>query len=281
MKKKFIVVIVLFVMLTLTACKPSEPEELTIVRINGSRHISQAPIMIAEHEGYFAEFGIQLETVDFNRTSEAIPLVVSGDLDVYAGGITTGLLNTLGMDSNFKVVADRGHINSDMDCSFTGMIVRKDLVDNGLVNSPADFEGLKVVTNYGGPTEFFVTSYISQAGLTLDDLEVTDIPKTSYIDAMSNKSVDAIAAIELHLTQVLKAGDSVLLTGMEDVLGDFQTSALVYGKRFIVDDPELGVRFMAAYLKGVEQYNQGKTDRNLEAISEATAMDIEVLKDAC
>lgn len=281
MKKRIFVLLLLMVILVLPACKSAEPEALTTVRINSSKHISHAPIMIADKEGYFADYGIQIESVFFNRTTEAVPLVVSGDLDVYCGGITTGLMNSIRLEENFTAVADRGQIFADMDCSFMGMLVHKDLIDSGEVKAPADFEGLKLVTNYGGPGEFFASNFLSDGGLTLEDLEVTDIPKASYIDAMNNKSVDAIVGIELNLSQVLSAGDAVLLTGIEDVIGDFQSSAIVFGKRFLEDDPALGARFLAAYMKGVEQYNQGKTERNLEIISEASEMDIEVLRNAC
>jgi len=281
MKKNIIVAVILFSLIVLTACGSSQPEVLTTVRINGSRNISHAPIFIADYEGYFAEFGIQLEMIDFNRTTEAIPLVLSGDLDVLAGGIVTGLLNTLGLESDIKVVADRGSISSDMDCSFQAILVRKDLFESGAVSGPADLKGLRVVSSMASPSEFLLGQYLSQAELTLDDVIITDLPKASYIDAMENKTVDIIVAIELNLSQLLSVGDAVNLVGLEDVAGDYQTSVLAFGKNLLVRDPELGVRFLAGYMKGVAQYNQGKTERNLEIVSEATGQDIEVVKNAC
>ena len=56
---------------------------------------------------------------------------------------------------------------------------------------------------------------------------------------------------------------------------------LAFGKRLLVDEPELGARFMAAYLKGIAQYNEGKTDRNVEIIAQSTSESVEVLKNAC
>ena len=38
---------------------------------------------------------------------------------------------------------------------------------------------------------------------------------------------------------------------------------------------------MVAYLKAVRQYNQGKTERNLEIMSKHTGLDKELLKKAC
>lgn len=38
---------------------------------------------------------------------------------------------------------------------------------------------------------------------------------------------------------------------------------------------------MVAYLKAVRQYNQGKTERNLEILAEFTGLDRELLKRTC
>ncbi len=280
--KKNIKISVLFITLFLvTACGSTRPTELTTIRINGSPNLTHAPIFIADQEGYFAEYGIQLEMVDFNRTGEAIPLVISGDLDVLAGGVTTGVLNTLRGDPNFKVVADRGVFTSDMGCSFLGILVRKDLYDDGIVRGPEDFQGMKVVTSKASPSELLMDHYLSPAGLSIDDIVISDVPKSSYIDAMKNKSVDIIVTLELTLSQVLGEGDSVLLVGIEEVVGDFQSSVIAYGKNLLKNDPDLGARFLAGYLKGVEQYNLGKTDRNLEILSEAIGQEIELLESAC
>ena len=265
----------------MTACGPSEPQELTTVRINRSKVISYAPIFLAEAEGYFEEYGIQLEMVDFNRTPEALPLMISGDLDVYAGSVTEGLLNILYNEPNFRVVADRGGITTDMTCSFFGILVRKELYESGVVTEAKDLEGMKIASSPTGPRAFLLSSYLEQGGLTWDDAEISDIPSTAYIDAMANDSIDLIIAVELHLSSLIIAGDSVLLAGSKDVMEDFQTSVLAFGKNLLVDDPELGARFLAAYLKGVALYNEGKTERNLQIISEATTEDPEVIRNSC
>ena len=47
------------------------------------------------------------------------------------------------------------------------------------------------------------------------------------------------------------------------------------------ENPDAGRRFMVAYLKAVWQYNQGKTERNLEILAEYTGLDRELLNQAC
>jgi ABC-type nitrate/sulfonate/bicarbonate transport system substrate-binding protein len=55
----------------------------------------------------------------------------------------------------------------------------------------------------------------------------------------------------------------------------------VFGKRLLQDEPDVGVRFLAAYLKGVAQYNEGKTDRNVEIMVDGTGLDATLLQQAC
>jgi len=47
------------------------------------------------------------------------------------------------------------------------------------------------------------------------------------------------------------------------------------------DNPDAGVRFMTAYLKGVRQFNEGKTDRNVEIIANFTKLAPEDIKASC
>lgn len=282
MKIKIFLSCLILTLIILTSCaQEPEPTKLDMVRLNSSQNMSYAPIFIAEAEGYFEEFGIQVEMVPFDSTSEAIPLVISGELDAYAGAVNAGLLNTLHNDQNIRVVANRGRVEADMDCTFQGILVRKDLFESGEVTGPADLAGRIVVVTAAGPATFMVSEYLAQAGLTMDDVDRNDMPSSAYIDAMANGSVDVIATLELNLGRILTAGDSVLLAGAEDIVGDFQTSILAFGKNLLSDNPDLGVRFMAAYLKGIAQYNEGKTDRNLEILSEATGEDVEALRKSC
>lgn len=281
MKNHQFYTIIFLLLCLMAACSPPEPQELTTVRINRSTNISYAPIFLAEAEGYFAKYGIELEMVTFNRTAEALPLMVSGDLDVFAGAMTAGLLNILDKEPGFRIVADRGRITAGTDCSFQGILVRKDLFESGVVTEAKDLAGMRIAVSTAGPAAFLLSSYLEQGGLTIDDVIISDIPTSAYIDAMANGSLDVIVTIEITLSQVLNAGDSILLVGAEDVVGNFQSSVLAFGKNFLVDDPELGARFMAAYLKGVAKYNEGKTERNLQILSEATSEDSEIINNSC
>lgn len=255
-------------------------EEVTL-KINKSKVTTFAPIFIADAEGYFEEYGIKMDYVTFNSITEATPLIISGDLDVLAGGVNAGLLNILGQEDNVKVVADRGHIAPGGDCTYQGILVRKDLYVSGKITGPADLVGQTIASSKAGSNGYLLSTYLAQAGLSLDDVVLNEIPTTAYLDAFANKSVAVIVELEPHLTRLLSAGNAVLLARAEDVIGTAQPSVLVFGKNLLVDHPEVGARFMAAYLQGVQQYREGKTTRNLQIIADATKDSIDVLQATC
>ncbi len=256
------------------------PYEVVTLKMNSSKLMSYAPIFIAEKEGYFKEFGIFIEPVVFNRSSEALPLLASGDLDIYAGIVQSGLFNVLAQEPNVKVVADRGTVSGDDDCTYLGIMVRKDLYDSGVITGPEGLKGQTISATNAGSTGYLLSSYLAQAELTFDDIILSDLPTASYLDGFANKSVAAIVAPELHVTRLEQAGNSVVIAGLED-FGTTQLSVMVFGKSLLVEHPDVGARFLAAYLKGVQKYNEGKTESNIQAIMEATGEDISLIQNSC
>ena len=284
MKIKNTFILYVLLIFVLSACGNNSPvntPETITLKINSSTLTSYAPIFIAESEGYFADAGIQMDYTKFNRTTEAVPLIITGDLDIYAGSLNTGLLNILGQEDNVKVVADRGHVASDDSCAYIGIMFRKDLYDSGEFTRPADLAGRTIAPSKNGPSGYLISLYLARAGLTFDDVTITDLPTSSYIDAMVNGTLDAVSTPELNVSRLLNSGNAVLGVNGATEYGSLQTSVLVFGKNLLVDNREAGIRFLTAYLRGVQQYNEGKTDRNVEIMVENTGESAETLRSAC
>jgi len=281
MKNNFIPFI-LIVTILLGGCGSSVPTEQPsdVITMAISHNMGYGPIYIAEAEGFFSGYGIQINYVNIDKSSEAIALLVSSDIDVYASSLNTGLINVLSQDPNIKVVADRGHTKAG-DCTYMGLVVRKDLYDSGEVTSATDLKGRIISATNSGSSGFILSSYLAQGGLTLDDVELTNLPNTAYLDALNNKSIDAIMGVEPSVTSMLENGNSVQLVGAQEVFDVYQTGVVAFGKKLYKDDPDLGVRFLAAYLKGVRQYNEGKTDRNVQILAENSGESEKVVKDSC
>ena len=106
------------------------------------------------------------------------------------------------------------------------------------------------------------------------------MPRSAIIVAFENNAIDAAFLMEPYLTEALRDNKSVVFVSGYDITPN-QSSPLLYGPAFTDANPDLGRRFMVAYLQGVRQYNQGKTERNLEILSNYTQLDKDVLKETC
>lgn len=287
MKIKSMLSIGMLAILLVTSCStPTSPEpsaelEPITLKMNSSALTSYAPIFIADAEGYFEEEGITMDFITFNRSTEALPLIVNGDLDIMAGAVSAGFLNIVGQESSIKVVADRGSITPEDTCANHGILFRKTLYDSGELTKPADLKGRTIASSVSGPSGYFLSVYLAQAGLTFDDITISDVPTAGYFDAIANGSIDAIVAPEVRLTQALNDGHSVLVASGSDIYGDLQSSVLAFGKNLLVDNREAGIRFLKAYMRGVKQYQEGKTDRNVEIMVKYTSETEEIIRQAC
>ncbi len=272
--------VMMFVLVSCVGGVP-EPLETITLKVTFSEQISYAPLLIAKHEGYFIEQGLEIEYVPFGRASEAVALLISGNIDVYAGTLNTGLLNAIYESGNIKVVADRGHIARESECTYQAIFVRKDLFESGAVTAPVDLKGLTLSASTAGPSAFVLSSYLAQGGLTFNDVTIVDLDVPAEIDSFTNKALDVSIAPEPNLTRLMNSGQVVMLAKAEDIVGTLQSGVIAFSNRLLVDHPDIGIRFMTAYLKAVRQYNEGKTDRNLAILSESTGLSVEDLRSYC
>ena len=71
--RKSLFILLILGVFVLSACQAQNDSELTTVTINNSSQVNYAPIYFAQSEGYFEEFGIELEVVTFTRVTEDWP----------------------------------------------------------------------------------------------------------------------------------------------------------------------------------------------------------------
>jgi len=237
---------------------------------------SNGPLYIAKDEGYFTEQGINMEFVRTQSSAAALPLLVSGEVDVSTGPLKTGLINAVAGGAHIRIVADKGTVTPGS-CTAYALMVRKDLSDTGIVRNVSDLKGRKIAVRDEGYDLFRA---LDLGNLSGDDVETVDMDFTSIIPAFKNGAIDAALVTEPYVTQSITSDAAVVLVPAQEFLPEWPLP-LYYGPAVLDKDPELGRRFMVAYLKGVRQYNQGKTERNLAIIGNYTMLDRDLLNQTC
>jgi NitT/TauT family transport system substrate-binding protein len=285
--REFITLIVLLIIVTITTSACVSPEsrnasvtpapELTTVKVAYMPIISFGPLFIAKDEGFFARQGINVEFEKFTSTSSALPALINGDIAVSGGQLSPGLINSISEGAHVRIVANKGVILPGS-CISDAILVRRDLVESGAVKTVADLKGKKIA---GGDDQTYgVNRALALGNLTTGDVELVSMPRAAIPVGFENQAFDAAYLMEPYITQVVRNGKAVIFLPGEAFTPNL-TNPLYYGTAFTETNPELGRRFMIAYLQGVRQYNQGKTDRNLKILSNYTQMNRDDLNETC
>lgn len=275
-----LLVLSLFLQACATLRPGQTPAAKVTLRVVQLPYLTFAPFFIAQEEGFFTEQGLEIEYVKLERTSQAIPLLTEGKLDVLGGAVDVGTLNFMARGARIRIVADRSSM-APGECDTTSLLARADLVKSGGLNDVAQLKGRKVAGNATTINGYYMTKLLAPVGLTLKDIEMIDLPQAAKPDALARGSIDVVAAAEPELTRLLELGSAVVWKKGQDVIPDFQLGYVLYGPSLLDQNPDAGNRFLVAYLKAVRQYSQGKTERNIDIIAKHIDLDRDFVKRMC
>ncbi len=242
--------------------------------------LSFGPLFIAQEEGYFAEQGLEVEFVDLRRTQFGVPALITGRLDVLAAGMTAGVLNSVARGADVRMVAERSHVGyPGHECTWFGALARPEVVTGGSLRPGP--RGLRVATPRDVVHGMMLDLLLADAGLRQEDVTVRFVQYPALPEAVDSGAIDLAIVGEPWLTRVVETGSARLWMAGEDIVPGAQIGAISYGPRLLNADRDLGRRFMVANLKGVRQYNQGKTERNLQILARRTGLEAELLQRLC
>jgi NitT/TauT family transport system substrate-binding protein len=239
---------------------------LRTIRISGSPSpLFIGPIYIAEAEGYFAEQGLRTEILIIpGSTSEAVPALASGSLDVLTGRTNIGVFNAMAQGAPIRIVASQGMLVSGT-CPSDGLVIRGSLVENGVLPPLDSLRGRRIAVNRNTLDGFYLDALLARAGLSIDDVETIIIPNASILDALTRGAIDYATVPEPYISSFAPTGH-ILYAAANDIAPGLQTRSIIFGPTLLRERPDDGRRFLIAYLKGLRRFHEGKTERNLDIL---------------
>jgi NitT/TauT family transport system substrate-binding protein len=236
-----------------------------------------APLYIAQAKGFFEEAGITIELVPLKSGQDGVPMLAGGKLDVMVAGFSAGMFNALNEGLAFKIVGSMGISTGDPDNSPTALEVRQELVDDGSVTTVADLEGRKIGCA-GGPGAtggYLLAAMLQKEGLTLNDVEVSNLATPDQQPALENGSVDAATPSAPFSTAIEegKIGSPIAVPD-KGVTG----TGVVYSEDFIGND--LAQPFFTALTQGAQELvaDGAQTDEVYQILADATGQELDVHK---
>lgn len=252
----------------------------TQVSVSALPYLTFAPLYLAEAEGFFDQEGLEVKFVRLQRNTEYLVALLRGDVDVDTI-FTAGMMNAMARGENIRVVASRGVLTAGA-CVTNGFVARPDLA--GKLDSMSADE-LKRLTFGVDPTwldSFFLQQWLGARGLGLDDVGTKYLPAMpSRIEALRQGGLDVVFMGEPWITRTVEDGTGSVWKSAAEIAPGFPLSVVIFGPAMLARKDDVGVRFLRAYLRGVEQYAEGKTDRNIEILSRVTQMDPDLLRRIC
>lgn len=158
--------------------------------------------IIAEHNGYFKDQGVNVEIKTFSTGAAEIEAYTAGELDIIETGdlpVINGVLN--GVD--LKIV---GSYSSSYEIN--ALLVR----DDAGIKQLSDLKGHTVSVPLGSNIQSLMCEYLAAGGLTTDDVEILNLSGNDAVSALENGDTDACVVWEPYVSMAeAKDGISILM----------------------------------------------------------------------
>jgi NitT/TauT family transport system substrate-binding protein len=234
---------------------PVPAQTLATVKVASSGIASDIGFFLAHKKGYFRAEGLNVELTQLANSPQMIGPLGRGQLDVGAGTVAVGLYNAVERDIALRAVADKGSMRPGY--GFSGLLVRKDLVESGRYKSFKDLKGMKIaVGTFGSANVSAVNEALKRGGLTWSDASMVELSFPQHLPAHANKAIDASMTNEPTATRAVQEGLAVRVAGNDEIYPGQQTAVVLYSEIFARERPQAALKFMRVYIRAVREYNE-------------------------
>ena len=214
-----------------------------------------APVYIGFNRGYFAQAGVDLQLQQYSTLQDMLEPLTAGRLEVaFDAAPGADLFNALAGAGGLKLVANQATTDGSRDAPFYALAVAQSLVDSGQVTSVSDLRGRAVnIVARGSAAQVNVDQALRTGGLSLDDVQVREVPMQASMAELRGGSLAASFLSEPFVTQGRLDGTAHVLVNLEQLAPARDVAEVLYTTAFAQRQP-LANNFMVAYLRGVRDY---------------------------
>ncbi len=227
---------------------PTGPPEKTEVSVGLLPIADVAPLFIAIEEGFFEEEGLTVSTEFAQGGAATIPALASGDLD-FGFGAYPSFFSAVSEGLPLKIISEANRPAP----LFAGLYA---LPDSGIA-TVEDMAGKTIAVNtLNNVVQLAVQAQLEDAGLTLDDVTLVEIPFPDMVATLERGDVDVIAVVEPFGTVARNTLDATLIIDMfANRMEDFPVAGWYATDSFIAENPNTVAAFVRAFTRGVELAN--------------------------
>lgn len=227
------------------------------VKIGVVKNSVYGPLFVAESRGYFKAEELDATLVTFDSALLMGPAVASGSID-FAGGNATAAIYNLGGQGVLRIIA--GFAEDAPGFQLFAFVASRRAYDAGLKGFAA-LPGHSVAIQSLGAAAAYILSLID-AKYHLDPAAIRLLAlqsNSNMISAVTGGTADSFIGPATQIMPVVKRGDVKLIAFTGDEV-KWQLGTIYTAKKTADERHDVVERFLAAYRKGVHDYDDAFVD---------------------
>jgi NitT/TauT family transport system substrate-binding protein len=228
---------------------------------------SHSPTFIAAAKGYFATHGLDAELVSFQAAEPMAVAIASGDVDFGITAISGGLIS-LSEKGVVKIIG--GALEESPGIEGQKILASKPAYDAGLT-SPAKLKGKTFgLTTTGSSFHYMAYKIAQKEGFSDKDMHLKALQKVpAVIAALRSGQIDAWSIVPNIADALTKGGTVHEIGKISNYIPNYQVTTIFTSTANVSKRAELVKRFLAAFEKGVDDYNAALVKKTMSAADSA------------
>jgi ABC-type nitrate/sulfonate/bicarbonate transport system substrate-binding protein len=220
------------------------------IRVLETAGIPSAFLTYGVERGFFEQEGLDVKVQPSQGGAEAIPAIVSGDVQVAGSNAVSVLLATTeGLD--LRMIAPGTFARPQKD--FSAIMVSSD----GPIRAAQDLEGKRIAVNtLKNVTEVTAREALAKEGVDPSSLRLTEIPFPEMAQAVAKGDVDAAFLIEPFVTVAEKEGLRTLARPYNDTQQGLQVGSYVAQSGYAEENADVVEGFAKGVARTAEAIEQ-------------------------
>lgn len=243
------------------------------IRAAAQKYLGHAVVYVGVADSLFAREGLDLEIITAGNASEALPLLLSGQIDVLFGSLTPGAINAMADGQPVRIVAARNVFDATR-CSSANVVES--------ITRPSPPRAKPVISvDRDLAWHYLVQRTLALAGHREEDFRWISVPNLAEIDGLRKGTIDYALSGEPWLTRTVEAKAARPWLSMDSLMHGASYTYVLFGPTLLQGDRRAGAAVIRGYLEAAARYSAGKTPRNLDILAQALGEPREQLERTC
>ena len=205
--------------------------------------VDDAPLYLAQKNGYFKQAGLTVKIRPVTQSTEAIPDMLHGSVNIIAGANYVSFFQAQAKGAvQFKVLVEGVACKPD---TFTIMA----LPSSG-IKKPADLAGKKVAVNLTNNIQTLTANAVLKAqGVDPSKVHYVVVPFPDMITALKSHQVDAISVVQPFVAGAQASGAGTVVSSCTGPVANEPMSGYFATQSWAQQNPNTARAFQTAMLK--------------------------------